>query len=184
MFEDLKIICWPDPRLLKKSNLVEEFDQSLSDLAQRMLELMREGRGVGLAAPQVGRNIRLFVMNATGKPEDERIYVNPVLSDPAGDQINEEGCLSLPGITGQILRSDVLRLSARDVAGQPIEQEAEGYVARIWQHEIDHLNGTLILDRMDPVARMTHRRTLKELEAKYKEEHPKKDAVVGKSRRW
>jgi peptide deformylase len=172
MWDELKIICWPDPRLLKRSKPVEVFDPSLAALAQRMLGLMRDARGVGLAAPQVAQNIRLFVMNHTGKPEDDRVYVNPSLTSPSGEEEGEEGCLSLPGITAKVLRSQTMRMSAQSVTGEAIEQEATGYVARIWQHEIDHLNGTLLLDRMGPVARLAHRRTLKELEAKYAEEHP------------
>src|SRR5690606_13355616 len=96
MYEDLRIVHYPDPRLKKRSVPVERFDENLKALAQRMLELMKEARGVGLAAPQVGLNIRLFVMNHTGNPEDDRIYVNPELYDPAGDEVGEEGCLSLP----------------------------------------------------------------------------------------
>src|SRR4051812_7283766 len=98
MYEDLKIIFYPDPRLSKMSKPVTAFDQKLRELAARMFVLMRENRGVGLAAPQVGLNIRLFVMNATGKPEDDRIYVNPELSEPLGEEEAEEGCLSLPQI--------------------------------------------------------------------------------------
>src|ERR1043166_8257485 len=99
MYEDLKIILWPDPRLLKVSVPVTQFDENLRVLAGRMFELMRAARGVGLAAPQVGENIRLFIMNHTGEPADDRVYINPVLSEAAGEQEGEEGCLSLPGIT-------------------------------------------------------------------------------------
>src|SRR2546429_5387086 len=84
MYEDLKIILYPDPRLSRMSKPVQKFDQNLKDLAARMFVLMRENRGVGLAAPQVGLNIRMFVMNSTGKPEDDRIYVNPELTEPLG----------------------------------------------------------------------------------------------------
>lgn len=171
MYEDLKIIVYPDPRLLQKSKPVEVFDESLKALASRMFELMREHRGVGLAAPQVGINIRLFVMNPTGKPEDDRVYVNPILSDPADDEEGEEGCLSLPGINARILRSLTLKMKAQDLEGRTFEQLESGYVARIWQHETDHLNGTLILDRMGPAARMGCRKTLKELQQKWDDEH-------------
>src|SRR4051794_24643770 len=98
MFEDLKIIQYPDPRLKKLSADVTTFDERLKALAARMFELMREEKGVGLAAPQVGENVRMFVMNATGEPADDRVYVNPVLSDPIGEEEAEEGCLSLPDI--------------------------------------------------------------------------------------
>src|SRR5436190_16022003 len=99
MFQELKIIQYPDPRLKRASAEVGAFNADLRALAQRMLALMREAKGVGLAAPQVGRNVRMFVMNPTGEVGDERIYVNPVLSDPQdGEEESEEGCLSLPDI--------------------------------------------------------------------------------------
>jgi peptide deformylase len=178
MYEDLKIIHWPDPRLLKMSKPVGAFDASLRALAERMFQLMREAKGVGLAAPQVGMNIRMFVMNHTGRPEDDRVYVNPMLSDAAGDEEDEEGCLSLPGITIKVLRSKSIHMEARDVEGNPILQDESGYIARVWQHEFDHLNGVLLTDRMGAVARMAHRRTLKELEADYLEAHPAAAAKV------
>jgi len=169
MYEDLKIILYPDPRLSKISKPVEKFDQNLKDLAARMLFLMRENLGVGLAAAQVGLNIRLFVMNATGKPEDDRIYINPELSEPLGEEEGEEGCLSLPQINAKILRSLSIVMKARDLEGKPFSQLESGYMARIWQHEVDHLNGTLLLDRMGPVAKMANRKAIKELEQRWRE---------------
>jgi len=170
MYEDLKIILYPDPRLGKMSKPVEKFDQNLKDLAARMFVLMRENRGVGLAAPQVGLNVRMFVMNSTGKPEDDRVYVNPELTEPLGEEEAEEGCLSLPQINAKILRSLSIQMNARDLEGNPISQLESGYIARIWQHEVDHLNGTLLLDRMGPVAKLTNRKIIKELEQRYKDE--------------
>lgn len=172
MTSDVKVIYYPDPRLKKKSKPVDVFDQPLADLAARMLELMREHRGVGLAAPQVGRNIQMFVMNPTQQPGDDRVYVNPELIDPTGAETAEEGCLSIPGVNCDIERSQTVMLRARDLNGIPVEERATGYVARIWQHEIDHLNGVLITDRMGMAARMMARRVLKELEDKYAAEHP------------
>src|SRR3712207_4000244 len=96
--EDLKVILYPDPRLRKKSQPVTVFDDALRRVAARMFELMRVEKGVGLAAPQVGLNIRLFVINPSGKPEDDQVYVNPVLSGLEGGEELEEGCLSLPEI--------------------------------------------------------------------------------------
>src|SRR5204862_6975328 len=130
------------------------FDDGLKELAARMFVLMRENRGVGLAAPQVGLNVRMFVMNATGKPEDDRIYINPELTEPLGEEEGEEGCLSLPQINAKILRSLSIQMKARDVDGKPFTQLDSGYIARIWQHEVDHLDGMLLLDRMGPLARM------------------------------
>lgn len=172
MSESLQILFWPDPRLKKISKPVESFDASLRDLAARMFEVMREQQGVGLAAPQVGRLLRIFVMNATGEPGDDRVYVNPQLFDATGEAEGEEGCLSLPGLHVNIFRHQSLRMQARDLEGKLIEETAGDFVARIWQHEFDHLNGTLLTDRMGPVAKMTHRRLLKELQEKFAEQSP------------
>jgi len=171
----LKIVSYPDPRLKRISAPVERFDANLAALASRMFELMREAGGVGLAAPQVGMNIRLFVANPTGKPEDDRVYVNPELYDAEGEESAEEGCLSLPGIKADILRAKAVRLRAKDLQGNVIELADSGYLPRIWQHEFDHLNGTLILDRMGPTAKMEAKKTLKELEEKWDEENPPDD---------
>jgi peptide deformylase len=170
--DELKIILYPDPRLRKMSKTVKVFNADLASLAAKMLEMMREAKGVGLAAPQVGINIRLFVVNATGKPEDDRIIVNPALSEAEGEDTAEEGCLSIPDVKVDILRAKALKLEAQDVNGKPIVEVQSGYVARIWQHEFDHLNGTLLTDRMGPLARITHRRKLKELEDQWASDHP------------
>src|SRR5580765_5413873 len=98
MIDELKIIQWPDPRLKRVSEPIKQITPEIQDLAVRMFVLMREAKGVGLAAPQVGLNLRMFVMNATGQPGDDRVYFNPVLSDPEGEESGEEGCLSLPTI--------------------------------------------------------------------------------------
>ena len=174
MYEDLKIILWPDPRLRKISQPVGTFDDSLAALSARMFELMREARGVGLAAPQVGLNIRLFVANATGEPSDDLIYVNPVLSDADGEAEAEEGCLSLPKINGHILRSKAMKIRAQNVKGEWFEQVSDDFPARIWQHEFDHLNGTLLMDRMGPAEKMAAKKQLRELEDAWAEAHPVK----------
>ena len=171
MYEDLKIILYPDPRLKKVSKPVETFDPALKELAARMFHLMREAKGVGLAAPQVGLNIRLFVMNPTGEPQDDRVYVNPVLVDGHGEEEAEEGCLSLPEIHTNVVRFKDMKMTAQDLDGNRFEEAASGFIPRVWQHEFDHLNGTLLTDRMGAVARMAARRTLKELEEKYREQH-------------
>ena len=170
MYEDLRIIHYPDPRLKQISKPVAAIDPSTKELAARMLQLMREHRGVGLAAPQVGLNIRMFVMNHTGDPKDDRIYINPELSEAEGSEEGEEGCLSLPDINANIIRDKTIRMRALDLDGKPIDESASGYVARVWQHEFDHLNGTLITDRMGPVAKMGARKKLRELEEKYARE--------------
>jgi peptide deformylase len=171
MANELKIIFYPDPRLKKMSQPVTEFNDQLRQMAGQMLRLMRDSKGVGLAAPQVGKNIRMFVMNPSGEPGDDYVYVNPVLSDPDGDEEAEEGCLSLPDIHVKITRNKRIRMQAQDLDGVAFEQTTAGFVPRVWQHEFDHLNGILLTDRMGPVAKMANRKRLKELEDRYKQSH-------------
>jgi len=177
MYEDLKIILYPDPRLKKLSKPVTKFEADLVELTARMFQLMRESKGVGLAAPQVGINLRLFVMNPTGKPEDDRIYVNPSLLDADGDETAEEGCLSLPDIHIDVTRAVHVKMVAQDVTGKSFEQVEAGYIPRIWQHEFDHLNGVLLTDRMGPSAKVEYRKKLRDLEDQYAAEHPPKPAA-------
>lgn len=165
--KQLSIIHYPDPRLRQRCAPVTAFDGRLTDLADRMLELMREARGVGLAAPQVGILERIFVMNPTGEPGDGCAIINPELIDFEGGRDDEEGCLSIPEVRVQVRRATRCRLRAVDLSGEPFELEGEDLIARIWQHETDHLNGVLILDRMGPGDRIATRRQLRELEAQY-----------------
>src|SRR5438874_94955 len=185
MYEDLTIINYPDPRLKKVSKPVEDVaDPALKQLAARMLQLMREHKGVGLAAAQVGVNIRMFVMNASqgSEPKEDRVYINPMLTEAEGSEEGEEGCLSLPGINANIVRDKTMRLRATDLEGKPIDEKASGYLARVWQHEFDHLNGTLIIDRMGAVAKMAARKKLRELEDEYAAAHPKPEPKKAKRR--
>lgn len=167
MSDELKIILYPDPRLKKVSQPVGEFGQTLHNLVVRMFKLMREAHGVGLAAPQVGQNLRLFVMNASGEAGDDQVYINPILLDGEGNEEAEEGCLSLPDIRIKVNRNKQITIKAQDLDGNPFEQSATGFIPRVWQHEFDHLNGIMLTDRMGPVAKMTHRKRLKELEDAY-----------------
>jgi len=168
MPEDLKLILYPDPRLKKMSEPVTRFDEPLRDLIVNLFRLMRDHKGVGLAAPQVGINLRLFVMNPSGEAGDDRVYINPVLSDADGSDEAEEGCLSLPDIHVKVIRSKTVRMQAQDLVGNPIDESASGFVTRVWQHEFDHLNGILLTDRMGPVAKMQNRKKLRDLEDRYR----------------
>lgn len=163
----LQIIHYPDPRLRTKAAPVTRFDADLRALASRMLELMREAKGVGLAAPQVGVSLRMFVMNATGKEGDDRVCVNPELHDLTHFKDAEEGCLSLPDVRVNVRRAGRCRLVAADLDGKRVELEGEDFLARIWQHETDHLDGRLIIDRMGPADRIATRAALRELEAAF-----------------
>jgi peptide deformylase len=170
MPEPLRIINWPDPLLKKPSARIQSIDGAVRELSAQMLEMMREAHGVGLAAPQVSRNIRMFVMNPTGEPGDDKVIINPILLEADGNAEDEEGCLSLPDIRVQVVRSTKITVSGQDLDGKPVEMELVDFPARVWQHEFDHLNGTMIIDRMGPVARMALKRKLKELEEAYEQE--------------
>ncbi len=167
MNENLTIIRYPDPRLKKVSEPVTAFDAELKSLADHMLEMMRAAKGVGLAAPQVGINKRLFVMNHSGEAGDDRVYANPVLTVIDGEAEAEEGCLSLPDIHINVFRANKVRLDAQDLEGKPVSVEREGFEARVWQHETDHLLGILLIDRMSFTDKMKHRKRLKELSAAF-----------------
>ena len=177
MDRPLQIINWPDPRLKKLSKPVETFDESLKVLAARMLELMKAAKGVGLAAPQVGINRRLFVMNHDGEPDHDQVYINPVLTEGDGDEEAEEGCLSLPKIHLVVNRSKSMHLRAQNLDGAFFEQTETGFITRIWQHETDHLNGVLLLDRMGPGTKLLHRKVLKELEEEFAAAQPGKKKI-------
>ena len=166
MHDDLTIIRWPDARLKKASEPIDRFDDDLTRLADRMLVLMRAARGVGLAAPQVGVNRRLFVMNHSGEPGDDRVYVNPVLTVLDGEAVAEEGCLSLPDVHIDVVRPDRVEIVAQTLDGSRVTLIRQGFEARVWQHETDHLLGILLTDRMSFSDKMKHRKRLKELEAK------------------
>jgi peptide deformylase len=163
----LKIIHYPDPRLSRKSIAVGLPDESLRPLAERMFELMFAARGVGLAAPQVGVNLRLFVASPGVDPQDRRVYVNPVILSAEGWQELEEGCLSVPGVTSQVKRHNLVSIQAAGLDGKGFQEAGEGLLARIFQHEIDHLDGVLVINRMGSLARMAYRRTLKDLEDQF-----------------
>ncbi|MGC4032305.1 MAG: peptide deformylase [Tepidisphaeraceae bacterium] len=164
----LSILTYPDPRLRVAAKPVSAFDDDLKSIIEQMFKLMREEQGVGLAAPQVGVDLRLFVANHTGKPEDDRVAINPTLTDAEGNEAGEEGCLSLPKIRAEIDRFETLTLKAQDADGTPYEVTATGFEARVWQHEFDHLNGVMIIDRMPFTAKMAARRQLRQLEDDFK----------------
>ena len=160
----LTIIHDPDPRLEETATEIEEVDDSVRLLAEGMLKLMFAAAGVGLAAPQVGVTVQLFVASPTVHEDDRRVYINPRIVSADGRQEGEEGCLSMPGVTCRLKRRAVVTIEATNLAGEVFQQTVEGLAARIFQHEIDHLDGQLLIDRMGTVAKLANRCTLKQLE--------------------
>lgn len=175
--DSLSIVIYPAPVLSAKAKPVEKVTDEVREVAKRMIRLMQEADGIGLAAPQVGLSWRLFVVDVP--PSDDRsadaepptatngpqFYINPKLSDPKGAPVPwEEGCLSLPDIRGDVLRPPVITLSAIDLNGKPFTQTAGGLLARCWQHEMDHLDGVLILSKMTQMSRLKNRAAIRDLE--------------------
>jgi peptide deformylase len=140
-----------DPVLRMRADEVREFDEELRNVRERMIQLMHDAEGVGLAATQVGILRRFFVCTLDG---EDRLLVNPVVT-PVGEDtdLDTEGCLSLGSVRVPVERSVKVRLEAQDVDGAAVELELEGYPARVVQHEVDHLDGKLMLDRTDAEAR-------------------------------
>jgi len=167
--QSLRIVSYPDPVLREETRPIETIDEEVRSVAERMIELMHEYRGVGLAAPQVGLSWRLFVANPTGEEGNDRVFINPEIREPDETQeAEEEGCLSIPGVRVQVRRPNAVTVDALDLEGNPFSDSGDGMPARVWQHELDHLNGTLIIDWMSPMDRLANRKALKELEGKGK----------------
>jgi peptide deformylase len=161
--EKAEMTFYPAAVLSKRAEPIEKIDDSIRRLVEKMADVMVERKGVGLAGPQVGLPLRLFVVSLTGKREDARAYINPTVT-PHGDLDEaEEGCLSVPGVWAKIRRYKKATVTATDLDGQSFTEEAEGLYARCLQHEYDHIEGTLIIDRMGTAARIAHRRQLKKL---------------------
>jgi peptide deformylase len=143
----LEVKTFGDPVLKTRAAKVKDFDDALLRLTEEMLVTMREREGVGLAANQVGRLRRVLV---AGIEEDEYVLVNPVIEARSDEtEVLAEGCLSIPGIQVDVERPVAVTVSGQNAAGEEIRFEAEGLLARVFQHEVDHLDGVLILDRTD-----------------------------------
>lgn len=156
----LPIRIMGDPVLREKARPVKEFSPALKRLAADMLETMYESQGVGLAAPQVGISERLFVFD-DGETGPMAI-VNPELYDPDGIQDGEEGCLSIPGIYFNVERADRIRVRGYDLDGNVLDLDGEGLLARILQHETDHVDGILFVDRLSDEDRRAAMRLIRE----------------------
>lgn len=177
----LRIELYPTEVLRMKARPVAVdcgIDASMRALAERMVALMQGAQGIGLAAPQVGLPIRLFVAHVPPDPEHDpdgsgladscdapQVFFNPEIVEFSKDlEPYDEGCLSLPGITGEVNRPSTVTMRAIDIDGNEVEVRATGLLARCWQHEIDHLDGVLILDKMTQMSRLKNRSRIKSME--------------------
>lgn len=160
----LQILHYPAPELRVNAEPIGEPEGELEELGRRMKELMLEGKGIGLAATQVGWPRRLLVTTLTGDPKDAEVFIDPVIVKRSGRISDEEGCLSVPGVRARLKRAETVLVRATRLSGETVEIEAEAYLARAWQHEIDHLDGMLFVDKVGPAARIMITRQLRHLE--------------------
>ena len=170
----LNILEFPDPRLTTVASEVEIFDEALKKLVQDMTETMYSARGIGLAATQVNVHKRLLVLDVSEDQDQPRVYINPKITSSEGEQIHEEGCLSVPGIYANVKRADSIAIRAQDVDGNIFEEQAEGLHAVCIQHQMDHLIGRLFVDYLSPLKRNMVKKKLekqRKAAAKEAEEH-------------
>jgi peptide deformylase len=159
------IVKYGDPVLERPSKTITQFDAELEELAEDMFATMYASQGIGLAAPQVGKSIRLTVVDVTsGKnPEAKIVLVNPEIIHGEGEKREEEGCLSIPGFRGYVVRPQFVTIKAQNLKGEPFEIRGEDLLARAFCHEIDHLNGILFLQHLSMLKRDLIKRKIKRL---------------------
>lgn len=180
---DLALRVHPDASLRGVCAAVGDVDDEVRGFAERLVEIMRAEDGIGLAAPQVGVKRRIFVCDVPADPRETEspadkpgvawatdgplVCIDPTVSEPSDERTPfEEGCLSIPGIRGDVIRPERIRLTATGIDGEAFSMVADGLLARCIQHELDHLNGVLIIDKFTQMSRLKNRRKIRELEAK------------------
>lgn len=171
----LELVEYPHPALMRKAKPLARIDEGVHEAVEQMFDIMYEAQGVGLAANQVALPYRLFIVNTAGRrgAGEELVFLNPSLSRPRGTAIQEEGCLSLPGLRMDVRRPEKVVLDAWSLDGEPIHLDLDGFLARVVQHEFDHLEGRLFTDRLPEAAAIEARRALESL----------RDMFVGKQSR-
>jgi peptide deformylase len=175
---EFSLTLYPDPLLRKVAEPVAECDDELREVVAAMFRRMKESKGVGLAAPQVGLGRRILVLNPSGEPADDLALVNPEIVARSGPTtVFDEGCLSFPGIFAQVRRPDRCRVRALDPQGGLIERDFDGFTSRIIQHEYDHLEGVLLVDRMSPADKLRNKAALEELVERHRALQRKREAA-------
>jgi len=172
--EKCQLTHYPAPVLTGRARTIEKIDDNIRQLVKKMTDIMLENKGVGLAAPQAGVPLRLFIISLNGTREALKVYINPTVTPipaKAGTQFNsvEEGCLSVPGVSTKIRRYKKCKVTATDLDGNEFTEDAEGLYARALQHEYDHIEGMTIASRMGSVAKIAHRKKLKKLKEQHKQ---------------
>ena len=166
----MQVIQYPHPTLRHKSKPLKRVDAGLREIVREMFALMYEHKGIGLAANQVDLPYRLFVLNIQGDPkavDEEYVFINPILSNRKGSAEAEEGCLSLPGLYGDVRRPEKVRVNAYNLEGKEITLDVDGLFARAVQHEIDHLDGVLFIDRLSATGDAKARDAVRDFEDEF-----------------
>ena len=165
----MKIVHYPHPALRHAARTLTAIDKKVELYVGEMLDLMYEGKGLGLAGPQVALPYQIFVMNLEPEQRDKaKAYLNPVIMERKGSVEGEEGCLSFPGLFGKVRRAKTIRFQAYNLKGQLEERTVSDLEARVWQHEVDHLHGELFIDKMGPIAKMASRGEVKRFEREFR----------------
>ncbi len=161
----LQIILYGNPILTKKSKKIQNIDEDILSFAHYMVFTMHKAPGIGLAAPQVNRSIRLITVDLSvgENSKDLIILLNPEIFTPKGEIVLEESCLSIPGISEKLIRPSTVHVKGIDLKGEEKIIEAEGLLARVFCHEIDHLNGKLFIDYLSPLKKSLIRKKLKKI---------------------
>lgn len=179
----MKILNYPHPVLRVQAQPVATLDADMQKAAAEMLELMYKSEGLGLAAPQVGLDLQLLVMNFSGDPENketEVVAINPVIVEEKGGRISDrEGCLSFPGLYQNIVRFKTVTVSYYDLKGEQKQMTCHELPARVWQHEVDHLKGTLFIDRMGSLGLQRSQKDLEKFIADFEKAKKKGDLPPG-----
>jgi peptide deformylase len=167
-FDNCRMTYYPAQVLAGAAQPIDKIDDDIRRLAEKMIDVMVQNKGVGLAAPQVGVPLRIFIISLDGSREAVKVYINPTVTATTTElQSTEEGCLSVPGICTKIRRFKECSVTATDLDGKKFTENAEGLHAKALQHEYDHIEGTTIVNRMAQTAKIAHRRQLKRLREKH-----------------
>ena len=165
--EKCQLVRYPATILAHRAENIEKIDDNIRQLAEKMVDIMLENSGVGLAGPQAGVGLQIFIIALEPNKEAVRVYINPVITPAGGLVTAEEGCLSVPDVYTKIKRYERCSVTATDLSGDEFTEEAEGLYARVLQHENDHLEGITIVNRMGATARIVHRKQIKKLAEKH-----------------
>ena len=158
----LELVEFPHPALLRRARPLVRIDDAIHDAVEQMFDIMYQAGGIGLAANQVGLPYRMFIVNLEARPDtgEELVFINPATSRPRGNAVQEEGCLSLPGLRMDVRRPERIVVTAWSLEGEPFEADLDGMLARVVQHEFDHLEGRLFTDRLPDAAAIEAHRSL------------------------